>query len=214
MKDESDHDPELARLVAGELDPDSEQGRAVLEAAGLSAGELKALRDLAAELDEAARVREEVTSAADFIENPPGLDRIASTLDRLAGKPPSKSWSWLLPAAGLLLLLPLIWKWVSPPAEQLLGDGDFQVNVAGEGYYGPITIEPYETITGAEYVLSVFDGEDVTRTVPLHKYKIESFPWSDPGEQERWPPSVYLLIEHQRPGIEASPSGWVELSLD
>lgn len=217
MSDESEQDPQLARLVAGELDADSAEGREALAAAGITRDALEGLRSLAAQLNEAAKLREEITTAADSIEDPPGLDRLSSTLDELTGESKRPRWGWLLPAAGLLLLLPLAFKWLQPPAEQLLGGGDITVThvETTDGAYGPVAFEsPLEEFPGT-FTLKVFDIDDPVREVPLYEYSnLKSSPWSDTTEQAKWPRNVHLRIEMHQPGLSDLPSGWLEVSLD
>ena len=233
MTDGPDPQAELARLIAGEVDPASPEGRDILERSGLAPeklDELEALRALAGELESAAEFRRAVETHARDLTDVPGLERAREALRhaelpgeaRPTGAPRPRAsdrlrraLDWLLPLAALALVVPLLvhlWNGGEPRRERLSSDGEGVVIESPIGGpwqpYPPVEWRVTEPRIGDEVRLFVFDDEDELRVEPLFEHVLKASPWSDPEEQARWPDAVFLRIEVERLVPDDRPAAW------
>lgn len=215
MSHDEQHEADLARLISGELSVDSEEGKRAMRETGVSITDLEELRQIAGRLEGAAQFDAELESLAERREGVPGQDRVADIIERLARERGTKRWTWVLLAAGLLMILPLLYRFGSKPEEQLLGDRGVQVEFAearNESGYPAIEFVLHDESLSGDLVLSVYDGDDFVRVTPLHEYRLDESPWSNPQEQLKWPDSVHVRIDLVAPGIRGGPYGWAESS--
>ena len=218
------HEIDMARLIASELEPDSPVGRAALEEEGISLSELEQLRELARRLDAAGQVRDEIADEARTLVDPPGADRIGATLAGLAGasgRAPASMRrlpTWLLTAAALLLLLPLavhLATRLDPGGEQRMGDGPVRISAVSVegGAYGPIEFAVEGALTGAELHLRVYAVDGAASGTLLHEYLlVRESPWSQPEAQREWPDRVQVQLVASMLGREPISSPRLSLS--
>ena len=221
--------PDIAPLITGELDPDSNAGQAALRKAGISTDELEGLRELAGTLDAAAFEREEIGMASNGLKDAPGSGLVLATIEKLASDSTTKSgpgvrnpgfnWPWILTVAAALMLIPFFLQTKQSGREQMLGDYGVSVRFTEErprtlDGYGPIGFEARDPITSGQFTLLVFGASGNATSTPLFTYTLGTSPWSDSDEQLRWPDSVRVRVELRIPGISEPMFGWAQRSRD
>ena len=199
---------DLARLIAGELDPSSAEGKAALESAKMTQLDLEALQSVAQQLDHAGAEREAIASAAHEWSDAPGQERVSSIIDELAGPGRASGWMWLWPAAALLMILPLFLfgddeRPSDVPADLLMGQGLGSVHmVLDDGSrFGALEIELRQEDPRLSLELRVFDAADANREWRRY-YALQGTRWSNPKEQLTWPKRVIIQVWGQRAGQE------------
>lgn len=224
MTERPDPQSDLARLIAGEIEPDSPEGRRILAESEIEAHELEDLRSLARDLDAAAEFREAVAADAAQFVDAPGVDQVHAILRdaelpaRLDGPTTRRGrrWvDWLLPVAALLLIVPFLVEVLNrdPGPGQLLSGGEEGVVIESPvggplAEYGPVVWSVAEPQVGDEVHLLVFDEEDELQVDPVDRLVLDRSPWSDAARQANWPDAVFLRLEVHRPAPDDRPSAW------
>ena len=191
----------LARLLAGDLDPDAPEARAFLAADPDARAELDGLHALAGELDELFVEERATLAEADGERNVPGLDRVAPVLQDLAGRAAPRPHGVLLRLALGLAALALIsiglWRVVRAPdaPPTTLGGGLLEILAPEAG--APLDVVRWkgDLSPGGWYGIRVVDATEAgAGRVLVPDERTNEKAWTPPPESESWPARVRFEV--------------------
>lgn len=205
----ADRERILERLLTGELDPDGDEGRRLLERDPALRVELEALRAVEGAIEEAALEREAVeglpTEEHDEARAVAALEAIWASEQR---SPAPRRWghfAWVGLAAGVLLAAVLGYAFfggggVDPVDPIELGGGPIEcIEPKGEVERFELFLWTEELPSGYRFELYIRDA--ITREILHREPRLTGYSWTAPAEVvEKLPATILWSVKAEMPG--------------